>query len=212
MDLDYTDKALLRSMSRATIGARNRQHTGARASPQTEKQSAATQRSVTADRELLQSYCRLLLDHGTAEYDAGIGVGTNILKLVSASADHEVAAMVPRQSHGAGTVRIHGIGPGEILTPTRIEYIAATDVEATQIICLGAWQGDLHDQCNYPQRQNRPEQPGLRHLGNASCEHNVLVFHKLIFLFWFLPSLASHRGMSFPAVRLCTERKPVGGY
>jgi len=32
MDLDYTDKALLRSMSRATIGARNRQHTGARAS------------------------------------------------------------------------------------------------------------------------------------------------------------------------------------
>jgi hypothetical protein len=84
---------------------------------------------VTADRELLQRYCLLLLDHGTAEYDSGIGVGTNILKLVSASADHEVAAMVPRQSHGAGTVRIQGIGPGEILTLTRIEYIAATEVE-----------------------------------------------------------------------------------
>ncbi len=52
MDLDSTDKALLRSMSRATIGARNRQYSGARACPQTEKQSAATQRSVTADREL----------------------------------------------------------------------------------------------------------------------------------------------------------------
>ena len=72
MDLDSSDKALLRSMSRATIGARNRQHTGARASPQTEKQSAATQRSVTADRELLQSYCLLLFDHGTAGYVAAL--------------------------------------------------------------------------------------------------------------------------------------------
>src|SRR6266566_5293522 len=35
-----------------------------------------------------------------------------------------------------------------------------------------------------PQRQNRPKQPGLRHLGNASCEHNVLVFHKLISFSW----------------------------
>ena len=32
-------------------------------------------------------------------------------------------------SHGASAVRIHGIGPGEILTPTLIEYIAATEVE-----------------------------------------------------------------------------------
>src|SRR5437870_13914369 len=37
--------------------------------------------------------------------------------------------MVPRQSHGAGTVRIHSIGPGDILTPTRIEYGAATEVK-----------------------------------------------------------------------------------
>jgi hypothetical protein len=71
----------------------------------------------------------LLFHHGTADYDAGIGVGTNILKLLSVIADHEVATMVRRQSHGAGTVRIHGIGPGEILTPTRIEYEAATEVE-----------------------------------------------------------------------------------
>src|SRR5437016_3830520 len=151
-----------------------------------------------------------------------------------------------QKSHGASTVRIHGIGPGEILTPTVIQYDAATEVEdstrreaaraieriqarlihwpigayargcgrwrpgwkkarkrvgvtaveATQIIGLGARQGDLRDQCNYPQRQNRPEQPGLRHLGNASCEHNVLVFHKLIsFLvlaFLGFSSLRSH--------------------
>ena len=69
------------------------------------------------------------------------------------------------------------------------EKVGVTAVEATQIIGLGARQGDLHDQCNYPQRQNRPEQPGLRHLGNAFCEHEVLVFHKLIFLFLFWPSL-----------------------
>jgi hypothetical protein len=84
---------------------------------------------VTADRELLQSYCLLLLDHGTAGYVAAGGACIHILKLVSASADHEVAAMVTRESHGAGTVRIHGIGPGEILTPTLIEYQAATEVE-----------------------------------------------------------------------------------
>jgi hypothetical protein len=41
---------------------------------------------------------------------------------------------------------------------------------------LGARQGDVHDQCNYPQRQDRPEQPGLRHLGNAPWEHNVFGF------------------------------------
>ena len=50
---------------------------------------------VVADRELLQSYCLLLFDHGTADYDAASGVGTNILELVSASADNEVATMVP---------------------------------------------------------------------------------------------------------------------
>src|SRR6266403_1784250 len=81
-----------------------------------------------ADRELFQSYCRLLLHHGTADYNTGVGVGTYILELVSASADHEVAAMV-RPSHGAGTVRIHSIGPGDILTPTHIEYDAATEVQ-----------------------------------------------------------------------------------
>lgn len=52
MDLDYTDKALLRSMSRVTVGAAIANTAGARASQQTVKQSAATQRSVTADREL----------------------------------------------------------------------------------------------------------------------------------------------------------------
>src|SRR6266513_3516887 len=109
--------------------SRNRQHTRARASQQPEKQSAATQRSVTADRELLQSYCPLLFHHGTAYYDAAGGVCTHILELVSAIADHEVAAMVPRQSHGAGTVRIQSIGPGDILTPTRIQYGAATEVK-----------------------------------------------------------------------------------
>jgi hypothetical protein len=69
MELDSTDKALLRSKSRATAGARIR-HSEARASPQTEKQSAATQRSVTADRELLQTFCLLLFHHGTAGYVA----------------------------------------------------------------------------------------------------------------------------------------------
>src|SRR6266566_6518501 len=97
--------------------------------PHAEKQSAATQRSVTADRELLQSYCLLLFDHGTADYDAAGGVCTHILELPSAIADHEVAAMVPRQSHGAGSVRIHSIGPGDILTPTRIDYEATTEVK-----------------------------------------------------------------------------------
>src|SRR5439155_3328249 len=71
----------------------------------------------------------LLFDHGTADYVAAGGVCTHILELPSAIADHEVAAMVPRQSHGAGTVRIHSIGPGDILTPTRIEYGAATEVK-----------------------------------------------------------------------------------
>src|SRR5207244_9330074 len=61
--------------------------------------------------------------------DAAGGVGTHILELPSAIADHEVAAMVPRQSHGAGTVRIHSIGPGDILTPTPIQYGAATEVK-----------------------------------------------------------------------------------
>src|SRR5437867_158490 len=88
---------------------------------------------MTADRELLPNCCRgiclLLFDHGTADYDAAGGVCTHILELPSAIADHEVAAMVPRQSHGAGTVRIHSIGPGDILTPTRIEYGAATEVK-----------------------------------------------------------------------------------
>src|SRR5436190_5417095 len=109
--------------------SRNRQHTRARASQQTVKQSAATQRSVTADCELLQNDCLLLLDHGTAGYVAACGVCINILKLVSASANHEVAATDPRKSHGASTVRIHGIGSGEIQIPIIAEYKAATEVE-----------------------------------------------------------------------------------
>src|SRR2546430_16696576 len=71
----------------------------------------------------------LLLHHGTAYYDAAGGVCTHILELVSAIADHEVAAMVPRQSHGAGTVCIHSIGPGDILNPTGISYEATTEVK-----------------------------------------------------------------------------------
>jgi hypothetical protein len=82
---------------------------------------------VTADRELLQSYCRLLSDHRTSGYLAG--GGTNILKLVSASADHEVEAMLKRQIHGAGTVRIHGICPGEIQISIITDYKPATEVE-----------------------------------------------------------------------------------
>src|SRR6476661_6723784 len=101
--------------------------------------------------------------------------------------------------------------PGAYWSKARVK-VGVTAVEATQIIGLGARQGDVHDKCNYPQRQNRPEQPGLRHLGNASCEHNVLIFHKLIFLFLFWPSLISHRENSFRAVHWGTERKPVGGY
>ena len=94
---------------------------------QTEKQSAATQRSVTADCELLQSYCRLLFHHGTSGYLAG--GGTQKLNLVSASADHEMEAMPIRQSHDAGTVRIHGICPVEIQIPIITEYKAVTEVE-----------------------------------------------------------------------------------
>src|SRR5260370_39204243 len=141
-----------------------------------------------------------LLSVEAADYDTGIGVGTNIPELVSAVANHEVAAMARLPSHGASTVRIHGIRPGEkgIQTPIRIDYEAATEVEgrarreaaraieciqahlvhcpkaayglwegqqyawllgwfkarervgvtaveATQIIGLGAGQGDLHD-------------------------------------------------------------------
>ena len=133
MHLDSTNRDLNRVVafyaSRYTIGARIRQHTRARASPQTVKQSAATQRSVTADRELLQSYCLLLLDHGTADYVAAGGVGINILKFVSASADHEVAATDPSKSHGASAVRIDGIGAGEIQIPIIAGYKAATEVE-----------------------------------------------------------------------------------
>src|SRR5881396_1004243 len=72
-----------------------------------------------------------------------------------------------------------GVAPGAYWSKARVK-VGVTAVEATQIIGLGARQGDVHDQCDYPQRQNRPKQPGLRHLGNASCEHNVLGFHKLI--------------------------------
>src|SRR6059058_208356 len=71
----------------------------------------------------------LLLHHGTAYYDAAGGVCTHILELVSAIADHEVAAMVPRESHGAGTVRIHSIGSGDIQVPIIAEYVAATEVK-----------------------------------------------------------------------------------
>ena len=84
---------------------------------------------MTADRELLQNDCLLLLDHGTAGYVAACGVCINILKLVSASANHEVAATDPRKSHGASTVRIHGIGSGENQIPIIAEYKAATEVE-----------------------------------------------------------------------------------
>ena len=139
----------------------------------------------------------LLLYHAAAGHEAGVRIGTHIPKLFFAISDHEMAAMLPRiPTHGAGTVRIHDIGPaGEILTPTRIEYGAATEVEddtcresacaiervqaclvecriaayvrkgrlvracrnkapirvgviaveATQIIGLGAGEGDLHD-------------------------------------------------------------------
>src|SRR5262245_60872154 len=82
---------------------------------------------MTADCELLQSYRRLLFHHGTSVYLAG--GGTNILKLVSASADHEMEAMPKRQIHDAGTVRIHGICPGEIQIPIITDYKPTTKVE-----------------------------------------------------------------------------------
>ena len=41
---------------------------------------------MRADRELLQSYCLLLFDHGTADYVAAGGVCTHILELPSAIA------------------------------------------------------------------------------------------------------------------------------
>src|SRR5436190_21334780 len=115
-------------MGRETVGAHSPTHQGA-CFPHAEKQSAATQRSVTADRELLQSYWPLLFDDGTAGYVAACGVCINILKLVSASANHEVAATDPRKRHGASTVRIHGIGSGEFQLPIIAEYKAATDSE-----------------------------------------------------------------------------------
>src|SRR5262252_9583644 len=82
---------------------------------------------MTADRELLQGYCRLLSHHGTNDYLAG--GGTNSPKLVSASADHEMDAMPIRQIHGAGTVRIHGICSGEIQIPIITDYKPVTPVE-----------------------------------------------------------------------------------
>src|SRR5204862_4883568 len=88
--------------------------------------------------------------------------------------------------------------PGAYWSKARVK-VGVTAVEATHIIGLGARQGDLHDQCNYPQRQNRPEQPGLRHLGNAFCEHEVLVFHKLISFSCFgLPWLPTAGGRFRP--------------
>src|SRR5438552_5468776 len=58
----------------------------------------------------------LLLHHGTAYYDAAGGVCTHILELVSAISDHEVAAMVSRQSYGVGTVYILSLCSGELMT------------------------------------------------------------------------------------------------
>src|SRR6266508_5565133 len=97
-----------------------------------------------------------------------------------------------------------GVAPRTYWSKARVK-VGVTAVEATQIIGLGARQGDVHDQCNYPQRQNRPEQPGLRHLGNASCEHNVLVFHKLISFSCFClplhPTLGGHFWPFTPVLR-----------
>jgi hypothetical protein len=51
----------------------------------------------------------------------------------------------------------------------------------------------LHDQCDDPQRQGRPNESGFPHLGNDSSKYDVLGFHKLNFLFLFWPSLVPRR-------------------
>src|SRR6266508_6943702 len=64
---------------------------GTRASPQTEKRSAATHRSMTADRELLWSYYPLLFHHGAAKCLCNGWIGVHISDLVSAIANYEGA-------------------------------------------------------------------------------------------------------------------------
>ena len=53
MDLDSTDRALLRSSSRDTVGARNRQYTGARVLPVRRNDQPPHSEVVTAHCEML---------------------------------------------------------------------------------------------------------------------------------------------------------------
>ena len=78
------------------------------------------------------SACRLLFHHGAAVQVALGSAGSDILKLLSAIADHEMTATrqaTSRPIHGAGTIRVYSIGPGDILIELGIEYDATTDVE-----------------------------------------------------------------------------------
>src|SRR5262245_19119954 len=76
-----------------------------------------------------------LFHHGAAAQDAGRKVGTDILKLVSASTDHEMAAMLTpnygRKSQAAATIRIYSIGPRYIRNEVGIGYVASAEVHKT---------------------------------------------------------------------------------
>src|SRR5215472_11691382 len=76
-----------------------------------------------------------LFHHGAAAQDAGRRIGTDILKLVSASTDHEMAAMLTpnygRKSQAAATIRIYSIGPRYIRKEVGIGYVASAEVHNT---------------------------------------------------------------------------------
>src|SRR5262249_43116017 len=76
--------------------------------------------------------CTLLFHHRADALDATRRIGTDILKLVSASADHEMAARLPvrhRPIDGAGAICIHSIGAGDVLIELGIDYDPTAEVQ-----------------------------------------------------------------------------------
>ena len=81
------------------------------------------------------SCCWLLFHHGAAAQNASRRIRPNILKLVTASTDHEMAAMLTPSYRGkvqaTSTIRIYRIGSGYILIEVGIGYVATTEVQNT---------------------------------------------------------------------------------
>src|SRR5215471_12057158 len=76
--------------------------------------------------------CPLLFHHRAKALDPARRIRTNVLKLVSPIANHEMAASRPIRYcpiEGARTIRIHSIGPGYVLIELGIDYDATTEVQ-----------------------------------------------------------------------------------